>query len=263
MLSRKKTQGKERKARRERAKQIKSCIVCYGSKMISNEQSSSFCTHGHDHTSHQECDIKTCAVFFSNLIRNGFELEIGVDNEMNEWIVAEFCRIFTDRPKRQELGRQIMISSTVNSVLMSAENIDITSYVLWIQINVIQLFEASAKGKIFADTVLQSKDAVTNYAQLLHFLRKRIPCHCLDAIYKNTRRVAPRTPRCWNRNCGGFTDKKKLLVCTKCVMVQYCSKECQVAAWPEHKDNCRDNAKWVENMEVLLSSLNHDNKTEY
>ena len=33
-------------------------------------------------------------------------------------------------------------------------------------------------------------------------------------------------------------NKDKLLICGKCRMVEYCSKECQVSHWPKHKKLC-------------------------
>ena len=40
------------------------------------------------------------------------------------------------------------------------------------------------------------------------------------------------------------------LKCSKCLTIQYCSKECQKKDWKIHKNNCKDN-NCNENMEEL------------
>lgn len=66
----------------------------------------------------------------------------------------------------------------------------------------IMLFESLAKGEVLSD--LKYVDVVDNQSQMLHFLRKRIPCQCLDTMYQKIRGVIPRTPRCSNENCRAF-----------------------------------------------------------
>ena len=45
---------------------------------------------------------------------------------------------------------------------------------------------------------------------------------------------------CADVNCSRRTcqDGKELKVCTRCYRVWYCSGECQVKSWREHKTNC-------------------------
>lgn len=46
-------------------------------------------------------------------------------------------------------------------------------------------------------------------------------------------------PGCLQRSRGPGSPNVKLSVCTGCKVIVYCSKECQRAAWPEHKETCR------------------------
>ena len=39
-------------------------------------------------------------------------------------------------------------------------------------------------------------------------------------------------------NCAKKMGVKKCAGCSKTSQVRYCSKECQVAAWPSHKGSC-------------------------
>ena len=48
-------------------------------------------------------------------------------------------------------------------------------------------------------------------------------------------KLVQKTRGCFNVDCGDSSAKKQ---CIKCRVAVYCSKECQVAAWPVHKMNC-------------------------
>ncbi|KAL9187046.1 hypothetical protein ACHAXT_010766 [Thalassiosira profunda] len=65
------------------------------------------------------------------------------------------------------------------------------------------------------------------------FLSKRIPCQCLDERYKQLKETAPRTGIC--SNCRETKRCKDLMLCTRCRLTQYCSRECQTADWSRHK----------------------------
>ena len=75
---------------------------------------------------------------------------------------------------------------------------------------------------------------------LVSFFRKRITCNCLDNKYKEVQSIA-KIGFCSNPNCI-LPDKKiargKMMSCTQCRRSSYCSRECQVAHWPKHKQLC-------------------------
>lgn len=73
------------------------------------------------------------------------------------------------------------------------------------------------------------------------FLRKRIPCSCLDEIYKEVKRTT-KMGICANDNCGlpfGRVERHAMLQCNSCRRMYYCSQECQAADWPFHRKHCR------------------------
>jgi len=44
-------------------------------------------------------------------------------------------------------------------------------------------------------------------------------------------------------NCGkGEESSNSLKTCTACKLVKYCSRDCQVAHWPQHKKECKKKA---------------------
>ena len=79
---------------------------------------------------------------------------------------------------------------------------------------------------------------------LIKFFWKRIPCSCLDEKYDEVKHI-PEMGYCWNPQCS-IPDKRversKTMCCSRCRCVTYCSRECQVADWREHKPYCDNDA---------------------
>lgn len=71
---------------------------------------------------------------------------------------------------------------------------------------------------------------------VLKFYRKRIPCKCLKRMHLEARKTTPKMGRC--THCDEERVRALLHVCSKCMIYQYCSRKCQVAAWPTHKEEC-------------------------
>ena len=75
--------------------------------------------------------------------------------------------------------------------------------------------------------------------EILKFYRKRISCSCLKAMHLEARKDAPKLGDCFH--CQKLKERSTLMVCSRCRVAQYCSRECQVAAWSRHKEGeCDD-----------------------
>ena len=71
----------------------------------------------------------------------------------------------------------------------------------------------------------------------LKFYRRRISaCKCLKKMHLEARQNEHKTGICGH--CKEEKGRAALSVCSRCMVSQYCSRECQVAAWPEHKCPC-------------------------
>ncbi len=76
---------------------------------------------------------------------------------------------------------------------------------------------------------------------LVQYFRKRNPCSCLDGKYNEAKSIT-KMGRCCNSTCT-LPDKKAkrgaMFYCTGCRLANYCSRECQVADWGRHKEGCK------------------------
>lgn len=75
---------------------------------------------------------------------------------------------------------------------------------------------------------------------LVGFLRKRIPCSCLDEKYMELKPTA-KMGICWNENCSSpdsGVERSAMMSCSGCRQANYCSRACQKAHWTKHKKDC-------------------------
>lgn len=117
------------------------------------------------------------------------------------------------------------------------ENNDIARFYAVIACNFEQTI--GPKSKDFSK-LFEMKDA--DLHTLISFFRKRVPCNCLDAKYKEVKSM-PKMGICAHFHCplpDRKSKRKGMVYCTLCRQASYCSRECQVADWPIHKEICTD-----------------------
>jgi hypothetical protein len=76
---------------------------------------------------------------------------------------------------------------------------------------------------------------------LVSFFKKRIRCSCLDTKYKQVRSMK-KLGICYNIDCphpDRKVERSFTKCCSLCRRVNYCSRECQVDDWIDHKQYCR------------------------
>ena len=70
----------------------------------------------------------------------------------------------------------------------------------------------------------------------LKFFRKRTECSCLKKKHLEARKTLPKLGMCYL--CCEVKERTLLMVCSKCKIAQYCSRECHIADWSRHKCDC-------------------------
>ncbi len=84
------------------------------------------------------------------------------------------------------------------------------------------------------------KNFISDAHTLVKFFRHRIPCSCLDEKYEEVKHI-PKMGVCFNAQCkvgDGHVERSKLMYCSRCRCAVYCSRECQVANFTNHKPLC-------------------------
>jgi hypothetical protein len=80
----------------------------------------------------------------------------------------------------------------------------------------------------------------------ISYLKKRIPCKCLNEKYKAVKSL-PKMYTCCNITCSlpdRSVNLSAMMTCGGCRREHYCSEECQAAHWEDHKDACKKWRKW-------------------
>lgn len=72
---------------------------------------------------------------------------------------------------------------------------------------------------------------------IMKFFATRLPCSCLDALNAETKQVMPKSGVC--DGCKQRKERSSLMICTGCMVVQYCSYTCQYACWHHHRRFCK------------------------
>ena len=108
-------------------------------------------------------------------------------------------------------------------------------------------------GKVGIESVMNSRVVASKWRDLslfsigsrrrdaLKFFRKRTSCKCLKKIHLEARKALPKVGQCMN--CDKEMERVSLSVCSQCMVHQYCSRKCQIAAWPDHKRSCVEYVK--------------------
>ena len=75
-----------------------------------------------------------------------------------------------------------------------------------------------------------------NRRDVVKFVAKRLPCACLKKLHGAARKKVAKMGLC--DGCLKQFPRSQLHVCTGCMYIEYCSKECQRANWSYHKQYC-------------------------
>merc|ERR1712238_288576 len=81
---------------------------------------------------------------------------------------------------------------------------------------------------------------ITTERGRINCIAREIPCDCLEEK-RIAAKLMEKVAVCYC--CRKEFSKKMMLRCTGCNHVQYCSKECRIVAWSQHKNICRSDCR--------------------
>jgi len=74
----------------------------------------------------------------------------------------------------------------------------------------------------------------------INCMARDIPCDCMEAKRIEANKSMGKNALCFC--CDEEFPKKQMLRCKGCAAIQYCSKECSIKHWREHKEWCKRNS---------------------
>jgi len=230
--SRKRNKGKERKAKKlekveiERAdankiwQELKNCVECM---------------HGNDTAISNDHPVSKFLDEFFVLWERRQQSFYTTLNDM----LQKHPQVWTDKDNR-ELAIQTFLSIGTNMLLVDDADTDNTSPARDMVKTIIVLeHHDSSEGFTLESSVLDhaalvkkreiDSDVSSTRRDVLKFYRKRLPCKCLKRMHLDARKLIPKMGKCYY--CKIEKERVELSVCSRCMISQYCSRECQVEHW--------------------------------
>ena len=174
-------------------------------------------------------------------------LEMRIDHffkHLYEATRVKYAEVWND-PDKLQLVASLYTKDGVGKILEEgchAATIRATLVSFFEQWAAVVLYQNACDWDIFVascDWAKMSELIIGDEHTLVSFFRKRITCTCLDNKYKEVKSIA-KIGTCCNIKCS-LPDNKavrsEMLSCTQC-RANYCSRECQAAHWPTHKETC-------------------------
>ena len=238
--SRKRNKGKERKAKREADKEENERLVAH--RFWRAFCGSNQCNHGRDVMIPDDHPVsRFMDQFYINLIHNSMKV---IEN-LKE--IFKSHRHIWNNESYRKLVIDMLIHIGTNMLLREDSPLSWPSCVAQ-SIIALEHYDGSDDiGLVINKRVVMSKwrdiksDSGSSRRDCLKFYRKRTSCKCLKKIHLEARKTIPKVGFCWH--CKDEMERVALSLCSRCMIEQYCSRECQVAAWPKHKEDCDEYVK--------------------
>jgi len=237
--SRKKNKGRDRKAKKAEAERTRTREKWWGlavgdKKFVGKAIT---CNHGFTKLVIDDLDQPVLTFLDDFIVRNSFSVETLV-----QALETTNGKTILNDERYREMVVNIMIRIGTN-LLLNCQQVPLKGALkLAKSIFVLEHYDGGdSLVAVMNSRRLQSKMRDLNIStstrrDALKFYSKRVSCSCLKKMYQEARRTQPKMGRC--RHCLEEKERVALSVCSRCMITQYCSRECQVAHWPEHKRPC-------------------------
>ena len=249
MVSRKKSRGKERKAKkaeenkREHLRMQWQSWVCgvIGNKFISE------CFHGlgdlkipgNDHPMTRFMDA-----FIDSAINKSIPTIVNLRDTYQT-----HSEVWTNNLHREHVIKMLTVIGTTFLQVDATSQFNMADYIA-IAIVMLENYDATSSSSF--DSVLHNRIVATKIRDLspshsvrrdvLKFYSKRLSCKCLMEMHSKARQTLSKVGHCFN--CSEVYERKDLMVCSRCRVSQFCSRQCLVAYWPMHQSKCDNLVKF-------------------
>jgi len=245
MPSRKKSKGQARKAAGAAAS------AGISSHKKRNQLSVNKCLHGSHSAPPQGCSDEACGEFIRTLYQgiNGADVTGLARIDAHHYVALNNALQLTHEKFPEVMNNDINRNTVINHITSEGTNHLLMErpglarpLVQWVM--TLENYEKTKElhaGRAMTyspEELMQVRDAMNGCPRsVTEFFAKRISCSCLDDTYKEAKEHEPKVGIC--DHCNERVQSKSLSICSGCKMVQYCSRECQRSAWPNHKAKCK------------------------
>ena len=227
MVSRKRNKGKERKAKKEEKEKadVRSVWERFARGEDKNNTKVMHCNHGYtvdipDDPSHP------VSTFIDSFFAIGGDWWKSLNSHTKVWNDDNYRNLTTDI--LLNIGANLLLNGNTKDVPL-----DIASAIVLLD----HYKETKSMNEVYLTRSVSAKGRdlrCGNMRDVLKFFSKRTSCSCMKKMYSEARKTLPKVGKCYH--CKEVKERALLSVCSKCRVAQYCSRECQVAHWPEHED---------------------------
>ena len=241
--SRKKSKGKERKAKKAEVERFKKRDATWLGWAIGDPVGRRIeCSHGCDIPMSYNQAFPDPMHLVMCFLDELYTPNLTIDNFLNALHMQKHLKVWQDGEYRAML-LNIFIRMGTN-MMLHAEKRDThgASLVATIITILEQLPEVGSLDIAFNGRRTRTKmrdlntSCSSNRRDRLKFYSKRISCSCLKGMYQEARRTIPKMGLCYH--CDQEKERVALSVCSRCMVEHYCSRECQVADWHRHEGMC-------------------------
>ena len=237
--SRKRNKGKDRKAKKlekDEIERVKANGIWQGWKNLKVG-----CLHGRDNMTIP--NDHPVSKFMDEFFIHWDDRRYGIELILNG-MLKPHRQVWTDDDLRA-LAILTFTSIGTNMLLVDDDNVNKGALDIAKTITVLEHYDSS-EGPDLSSSLYSGPAAskmrdigngtISTKRDLLKFYRKRISCKCLKRMHLEVRKSTPKMGKC--SHCQEEKVRASLLVCSECMISQYCSKECQVAGIAAHQSDC-------------------------
>ena len=264
MVSRKRNKGKERKAKQVETKRAAVRHIWQGwARGRENNAIITRCDHTLGAAMISDFDDSHPVLsFMDDLFINWLEKNL----EMTESLVdtLQHQQVWNDSSYRNVaiklllcIGTNLLLVHDVANGLRDDQMINIALFAAQVVVVIEKYGIAGEINLVFNTSGAKLNDlycgGVSRRRDLLKFFSKRIACSCLKKMHLEARKSMPKMGICYH--CKVPKERASFMICSRCKVYQYCSKECQVANWPQHRDCCDMNVDAQEQLRKISAQM--------